>query len=110
MTDYPTDHGPITDALMAWTPPPELETAIDFARAIGSPPVREVATFDVLKDHIATLDADGLRLLCGCAHILSRFNFHDRAEVAIPVLLAANAARAALPAPPPSPAPEGETP
>lgn len=96
MADYPRDHQTITDALMAWVPPEALAEAIYAAQSIGSPPVREVAAFDALKDHVAMLDADGLRLLCGCAHILAQANFHGRAEVAIPVLLAAHAALVAI--------------
>lgn len=120
MATYPTDFPSIRGALVTYEPHGTTASAIEAAQATASPVVQVVKVFDALKSKIGViesppvpepeegeepeepgaptvvLDESGLKLLAGCAHMISEHGFHNKGSEAVPVLLAAVSALDAL--------------
>lgn len=95
MTTYPADIAAVRDAMLVYIPPTEAVDAIVVAMAHPSPVVQIVGAFNALKGHVETLDVAGLKLLAGCAHMISENAWFGLGSEAYSVRDAAVAAIAA---------------
>jgi hypothetical protein len=90
---YPTELIPTANGVTSYVTAPEAAaTAFAAAQAKASPVDKIVFAFDVLKDHIGELDADGLDVLASCAEQIVLNGFHGKGAEALPVRDAAIAA------------------
>lgn len=90
---YPTELMPTAIGVQSYgTPPEDAADAFAAAQLKASPVDRIVCAFDALKDHVATLDADGLDVLASCAQQIVLNSFHGKGVEALAVRDAAIAA------------------
>jgi hypothetical protein len=100
--NYPTTIPAWREALFAYTPAETPENAdlwasVEQAQRVRSTVVSLVEFFNAAKSH-PDLDADGLRLLVGAAHLIAENGFHDLGGEAA-VVLATRAGDVPEPAP-----------
>lgn len=93
---YPENWTGVRDAAINWAPPEDIAEAYFDAISKAAPPLFCVPIFDMLKLR-TDLDADGMRVALGCAHLINRGQWFDRTEEAIR-FIGANAARHTSPA------------
>lgn len=92
---YPTELMPTANGVQSYTTAPEAAAdALAAAQLKASPVERIVGAYDALKDHVATLDADGLDVLASCAQQIVLNGFHGKGAEALSVRDAAIAAMA----------------
>jgi hypothetical protein len=93
---YPTDIPAFRAALLDYEPAATHAEAIYAAQGRASPVSQSVEAFQCLRGAVADLDASGLRLLAGAAHLIAAGGWHGLAGDAIDTLQAASARLAQL--------------
>jgi hypothetical protein len=90
MPNFPTEIADVRSAMLQYqlpTSPPEgiemegwhaVNDVLVDAQGRASPVVQIVMTYDALAPHVASLDADGARLLAGCAHLIMANAWHGK--------------------------------